>query len=149
LDSVRLDVNDDTYQVFAQKDKKYLALNSARSKITVFDLEGNREKVVDNKGPGPETYTPIIKLGFGKSTQEIIVADQQKAIIYGPQGYKNVNLSKEEILPLATDARAFFSPEQGFIFSSSCLQYSPEKMEYFDSVQTFTKISPSTNGFRS
>ena len=142
LDSTKLSINDDTYRVFAEKDSKYLALNSDRSKLSIFDAAGRVEKNIDKKGPGPDAYTAIVKLGFGKDNQEIVVVDQQKAIIYSSDGYKNVNLSNEQIFPLPSDARVFFNQNQGYLFSTSCLKYSPEKMNYFDSVQTFTRINP-------
>ena len=142
LDSFQLNINDDTYRVFMVKDSKYLALNSDRSKLAVFDAEGKAEKTIDKKGPGPDAYSSVVKLGFGKDNQEIIVVDKQKAIIYSAEGYKNINLSNEYIFPLPSDARVFFNQNQGFLFSTSSLKYSPEKMNYFDSVQTFTRINP-------
>lgn len=140
LDSFKLKINDDVYRIMDVEGSNLLAINNNRQKVAIFNNQGEVIKTIQKQGSGPDQYTAINKLGFGKNSTEIVVVDNTKMIRYENNEFVNTNLSLDNIVPILSDGRLFFVPDLGYSFTSSNLSYSPESSIYFDSIHTISLI---------
>lgn len=149
IDTIQFDTNNELVGLYVFDHQSFIGVNSALSKLFIYNSHGILKKIINEQGDGPEAYKKIIKFGFLDS-DHIAIADFGKILVYNlSDGSKTIcTFRTDEVFPLTETRNLFSSDGRNLVFATADNNLSPESEQYFEKTHTITSISSSDCSFR-